>query len=118
VTTPAPPAPQAGAPGGPHVLDIPDRLDDTPDPRVALAVAAMDRQAAGDPGAGPLLARLAAGGVVALRTSRGHFELRRTAAGWLLLRHPGDPDPAGLAAAADIRARRLAHPTPEQQGTP
>jgi hypothetical protein len=92
----------------PQILDVPDRLGQNPDPRVALAVVAVERQTAGDANAPKLLARLAHAGVVALRTGDGAFELRETADGWLLVGHPGDPDPAELAAAAEVRARRLA----------
>jgi hypothetical protein len=92
----------------PTVLDIPDQLPDRPDPQVALAVVAMERQTAGDPAAGRLIARLAHAGVVALRTTGGAFELRETLDGWLLARHDGDPEPAELAAAAELRAHRLA----------
>ncbi|WP_322779379.1 hypothetical protein [Frankia sp. Cas4] len=90
------------------IIDIPDRLPEQPDPHLRLALAAMTSQAAGHPDTTIRVARLAHAGIVAIRTSIGCFEIRELLDGWLLVHHPGDPDPTDLAAAALLRARRLA----------
>jgi hypothetical protein len=92
----------------PVVLDVPDLLPADPDPLLTAAVAAMAATAFGDPQAPDRVAELGRAGVVALRTSSGSFELRESLIGWLLVRAWGDPDPADLAAAAELRAERLA----------
>jgi hypothetical protein len=111
----------------PVILDVPDRLPADPDPLLAAAVRAMAATVFGDPAAPDRVAELGRAGVVALRTSAGSFELRESLAGWLLVRAWGDPDLADLAAAARLRAVRLAGerrrgcgdpPSDETRGTP
>ncbi|EIV91329.1 hypothetical protein [Frankia sp. QA3] len=94
--------------GRPVVLTVPDRLGDDPDALLALAAVALERHLAGAPTASRIIGQLAHSGVVALRTISTVFELRESRDGWLLVRSWGEPEPAELAAAAWIRAHRLA----------
>ncbi|EFC82857.1 hypothetical protein [Parafrankia sp. EUN1f] len=102
--------------GNPTVVHIPDAATrPAPEaqqerPLIALAGQALNRQlSAGASDCQPQLRALAVAGVVAVRTSREIYELRETLSGWRLVRTWGEPEPAELAAAAWIRAHRLAH---------
>jgi hypothetical protein len=92
----------------PVILDVPDRLPHDPDPLLSAAVAAMSATAFAAPDAPDRVGELGRAGVVAVRTSAGSFELRESLLGWLLVHASGDPDPTDLAAAARVRAQRLA----------
>ncbi|EYT91500.1 hypothetical protein ThrDRAFT_02835 [Frankia casuarinae] len=94
--------------GRPVVIEVPTRIGDDPDPLLALAAVALERHLAGAPTASRIIGQLAHSGVVALRTISTVFEIREQRDGWLLVRSWGDPEPAELAAAAWIRAHRLA----------
>ena len=94
--------------GRPVVIEVPTRIGDDPAPLLALAAVALERHLAGAPTASRIIGQLAHSGVVALRTISTVFEIREQRDGWLLVRSWGDPEPAELAAAAWIRAHRLA----------
>ncbi|ONH60472.1 hypothetical protein CcI49_11645 [Frankia sp. CcI49] len=102
--------------GSPKIVHIPDAVTRSgPDaqlerPLVVLAAQALNLQlAAGARDSQPMLRTLAVAGVVAVRTSGEIYELRETLTGWRLVRTWGEPESAELAAAAWIRAHRLAH---------
>jgi hypothetical protein len=93
----------------PTVLTVPDHLGPEPDPNIAVAAVALERQTAGDPTAANLVRQLAHAGIVAIQTTRGLYIPRETLTSWLLLPYPTRPvHPADLAAAAAIRAYTLA----------
>lgn len=92
----------------PVVLDIPERLPADPDPPMTAAVAALLGSLSGDPDSSDRIGDLARAGVVAVRTAHGSLALTETLLGWVFVRVWGDPDPVGLAAAAWLRADRLA----------
>ncbi|MCK9877850.1 hypothetical protein MXD59_19060 [Frankia sp. Ag45/Mut15] len=72
-----------------------------------LARRALARHSAGIP-ADTLIAALAHQGVVAIRTHHGLVEVRELVDGWTLVKAVGTPDLTILAAAARLRAVRLA----------
>jgi hypothetical protein len=92
----------------PVVLDIPDTLPDQPDPLLLAAIEVLVAALLGDHAAARRIGELARSGVVALRTSAGCLEVHETLLGWTLTRTWGEPDALDLAAAARLRARRLA----------
>jgi len=92
----------------PIVLRVPVQLDGDPDPMIVVAAWAVERHLARAQAASRLLAWLAHRGVVALRTAGVVFEVRELADGWLLVHSGAEPEPRELAAAAWIRAHRLA----------
>ncbi|MCM3886820.1 hypothetical protein [Frankia sp. R82] len=93
--------------GKPVVLAVPVRLGQDPDALLVLAAAALRRHLLGA-SASRIIGRLACSGVVALRTFSAVYELREQVDGWSLVRSGGEPEPDELAAAAWIRAYRLA----------
>ncbi|MCM3884624.1 hypothetical protein [Frankia sp. R82] len=72
-----------------------------------LARRALARHSAGIP-ADTLIVALAHQGIVAIRTRHSLVEIRELADGWTLVNAVGTPDLATLAAAARLRATRLA----------
>jgi hypothetical protein len=93
----------------PIVLDVPDPLPAEPDPLLSTAARAIAAQHAGaHQRASRLVAALGHAGVVALRTTSGPLEVRELRDGWKLIGRVGDPDARALAAAAKLRAARLA----------
>ncbi|SNQ49721.1 conserved hypothetical protein [Frankia canadensis] len=104
----------------PIVLRVPVQLDGDPDPMIVVAAWAVERHLARAQAASRLLAWLAHRGVVALRTAGVVFEVRELADGWLLVHSGAEPEPRELAAAAWIRAHRLARDRAATQspGTP
>jgi len=95
--------------GRPVVLLIPVQLDEDPDPLVALGAWAVERHLARAGSASRVIGWLAHHGVVALRTFGAVYEIRELSDGWVLVQSSAEPEPTELAAAAWIRAHRLAH---------
>ncbi|MCK9895014.1 hypothetical protein [Frankia sp. AgB32] len=93
--------------GRPVVLTVPDHLGHDPDALVALAAVAV-RHRYEESSSSKIISYLAHTGVVALETPSAVFELREQRDGWRLVRSSGEPEPNELAAAAWIRAHRLA----------
>jgi hypothetical protein len=100
----------------PVILDVPDPLPADPDPLVTTAARALAAQQSGaHQRASRLVATLGHAGVVAVRTTDAALEVRELLDGWKLVGRVGDPDAPTLAAAAKLRAARLArerHTTP------
>jgi len=95
---------------GPATVRIVDLDADTPAERTWRSIASEALAATLDEdgaAATHAIATLAAGGVVAIRTSAWIFELRETLSGWVLVATRGAADPHELAAAAAVRRARL-----------
>ena len=92
----------------PILLDLPDPFPEHPEPHLITALEALIASLLGDPTSSQRLGHLAQTGVVALRTSSGCLEIHETLLGWTLKQSWGNPDPRDLAAAARLRAHRLA----------
>ena len=92
----------------PTVLTIPAQVPDNPDPLLISTLETLVASLLNEDSASERIGALAHTGVVALRTSSGTLEIHETLLGWTLARTWGQPDPTDLAAAAQIRAHRLA----------
>jgi hypothetical protein len=102
----------------PVVRDVPARLPADLDPLVGAAVAALLAVIDGEGDASDRIGELARAGVVAIRTTHGALAPTETLLGWVLVRTWGDPDAASLAAAARLRASRLARERRQGCGGP
>lgn len=92
----------------PVLLQIPEQSPEHPDPHLIATLEAVVAALVGDPTGSPRLAELAHTGVLAVRTSTGVLEIHETLLGWTLKPAWGTPDLSDLAAAARLRAHRLA----------
>lgn len=102
----------------PVVLTLPDQLPDQPDPLLLDALETLIAFLLREPSSSQRIGQLAQTGIVGLHTSSGCLEVHETLLGWTLVHAAGTPDPSDLAAAARLRARRLAGERAHDRGRP